>query len=206
MKDYASIRSYEDACVALGESVNEVALTEAGASAAVIAQMKCALVARAINGGERIAFSNEAHTYIPFFVDYTSIQSLCRFHSFWKNGEAYVAPMRKTDGTDAFLCGCRVGVVDSDCIDCAYPHIIRFESEGKAYHFGKYFMGLWAQAYLPDWDVDESRLIRIDVAKDAPEEKERNDSQRCENFGLGVLCGVISILIFCLGMQLLRLI
>lgn len=205
MKDYTSILTYDDACAALGESVNEPALAEAGATPQIIAQMKCELVAKAINGGKHI-FSIDTNTYAPFFEEYASIQKICRYHSLWKNGEVYVAPIRKSDGTDAFLCGCRVGVFDSDCEELAYPHRIMFESEGKAYHFGKYFMGLWTQAFLPDWNVDTSRITRIDVSKDAPEEKEAesNSTPPVSSFAWGMVCGVISNLIFCLGMLLLR--
>ncbi|WP_290101287.1 hypothetical protein [Duncaniella muris] len=203
---YTSILTYEDACAALGESVNEVALEEVGASMQTIAWMKCELVAKAINGGKRVGFTKEANTYVPYFVDYYSIQDLCRYHSFWKSGEVSVLPMRKSDGTEAFLCGCRIGVCDNGCMEFEYAHHLHFESEGKAYHFGKYFMGLWAQAFLPDWDVDVSRIIRIDVAKNAPEEKkvESCSSLIFSDFAWGMVCGVISNLIFCLGMLLLR--
>ena len=108
---YTSILTYEDACAALGESVNEVALEEVGASMQTIAWMKCELVAKAINGGKRVGFTKEANTYVPYFVDYYSIQDLCRYHSFWKSGEVSVLPMRKSDGTEAFLCGCRIGEI-----------------------------------------------------------------------------------------------
>lgn len=206
MNDYTSILTYEDACTALGESVNEPALAAAGATLQIIAQLKCELVAKAINGGKHIVFSGDITTYAPFFEEYASIQKICRYHSLWRNGEVYVAPMQKSDGADAFLCGCRVGVFDSDCEERAYPHRIIFESEGKAYHFGKYFMGLWAQAFLPDWNVDTSRITRIDVSKDAPEEKEAESSSTppISGFAWGMVCGVISNLIFCLGMLLLR--
>lgn len=206
MKDYDLILTYEDACAALSESVNEPALAAAGATPQAIAQLKCELVAKAINGGKHIVFSKDATTYVPFFEEYASIQKICRYHSLWKNGEVYVAPMRKSDGTDAFLCGCRVGVFDSDCEELACPHRIIFESEGKAYHFGKYFMGLWAQAFLSDLEVDASRITCINVTKDAPEEKEAEhiSTPPLSGFALGMVCGVISNLIFCLGMLLLR--
>ena len=57
-----------------------------------------------------------------------------------------------------------------------------------------------------DWDVDVSRIIRIDVAKNAPEEKkvESCSSLIFSDFAWGMVCGVISNLIFCLGMLLLR--
>lgn len=52
LKDYKSIRSYADACKALGESVDEETLSKAGVPKHIIAQMKLELICKALWGGE----------------------------------------------------------------------------------------------------------------------------------------------------------
>lgn len=52
LKDYKSIRSYEDACKALGESVDEKTLKKAGVLNHIIALMKLELVCKALWGGD----------------------------------------------------------------------------------------------------------------------------------------------------------
>ena len=46
LKDYKSIRSYKDACKALGESVDEETLKKAGVPKHIIAQMKLELICK----------------------------------------------------------------------------------------------------------------------------------------------------------------
>lgn len=52
LKDYKTIRTYEDACKALGESVDEETLKKAGVPKHIIAQMKLELICKALWGGE----------------------------------------------------------------------------------------------------------------------------------------------------------
>lgn len=51
LKDYKTIRTYEDACVALGERVDEETLKAANVPAHIIAEMKLELVCKALWGG-----------------------------------------------------------------------------------------------------------------------------------------------------------
>ena len=52
LKDYKTIKTYEDACTALGEKIDEVTLTNAGVPKHIIALMKLELVCKALWGGE----------------------------------------------------------------------------------------------------------------------------------------------------------
>lgn len=50
--DYKTIKTYEDACIALGEKVDEEKLSEAGVPKHIIALMKLELVCKSLWGGE----------------------------------------------------------------------------------------------------------------------------------------------------------
>ena len=52
LSDYTTIRSYEDACVALGESLDVEKLVAAGVPNHIIAQMKLEHICKALWGGE----------------------------------------------------------------------------------------------------------------------------------------------------------
>lgn len=52
LSDYTTIRSYEDACVALGESMDVEKLVAAGVPNHIIAQMKLEHICKALWGGE----------------------------------------------------------------------------------------------------------------------------------------------------------
>ena len=73
LKDYKSIRSYEDACKALGESVDEETLKNAGVPKHIIAQMKLELICKALWGGEVKVYpspdGNRIYWY-PYFALY----------------------------------------------------------------------------------------------------------------------------------------
>lgn len=74
LKDYKTIKTYEDACTALGEKVDEVTLTNAGVPKHIIALMKLELVCKALWGGEVKVYPdpNGNHTYYyPWFALYT---------------------------------------------------------------------------------------------------------------------------------------
>lgn len=75
IKDYKSIRSYEDACKALGESVDEETLSEAGVPKHIIAQMKLELICKALWGGEVKVYpdpTGERVYWYPWFALYTT--------------------------------------------------------------------------------------------------------------------------------------
>lgn len=74
LKDYKSIRSYADACKALGESVDEETLSKAGVPKHIIAQMKLELICKALWGGEVKVYpdpNGNRTYYYPWFALYT---------------------------------------------------------------------------------------------------------------------------------------
>lgn len=74
LKDYKSIKTYEDACTALGENVDEEKLANAGVPKHIIALMKLELVCKALWGGEVKVYPNAEGNrwyYYPWFALYT---------------------------------------------------------------------------------------------------------------------------------------
>lgn len=74
LKDYKTIKTYEDACTALGEKVDEVTLTNAGVPKHIIALMKLELVCKALWGGEVKVYpdpNGNRSYYYPWFALYT---------------------------------------------------------------------------------------------------------------------------------------
>ena len=74
LKDYKTIKTYEDACTALGEKVDEVTLTNAGVPKHIIALMKLELVCKALWGGEVKVYpdpNGNRTYYYPWFAVYT---------------------------------------------------------------------------------------------------------------------------------------
>lgn len=73
LKDYKTIKTYEDACTALGEKVDEVTLTNAGVPKHIIALMKLELVCKALWGGEVKVYpdpNGNRTYYYPWFAFY----------------------------------------------------------------------------------------------------------------------------------------
>lgn len=199
MKDYTSIHTYADACSALGESVDETALAKAGAPQRIIARMKCELVAKAINRGERIIFDGTP-LFAPHFEEDSSLTWICDTAEDMHYKEVFVIPMRKSDRVRTFLWFDRVAILTDECVDFSALHEIYFETEEKAYHFGKYFMPLWAQAHLPDWEIG-SRVSRIEVK---PKEKNPTKEPNKPKSFVWLFRVIILTLITCLGMRLLE--
>ena len=153
LKDYKTIRSYEDACKALGESVDEETLSEAGVPKHIIAQMKLELICKALWGGEVKVYpdpdGNRVYWY-PWFALYNQNeidkmndkQRGCLLSAYAPYG-AYAgfgclgAPYRSSY-SDAH-CGFRL------CLD----------TEEKAEYFGRQFLELWAEAIAFNFSVGE---------------------------------------------------
>lgn len=74
LNNYKTIKTYEDACVVLGERVDEDAFTKVGAPKHIIALMKLELVCKALWGGEVKVYpdpyGNRTY-YYPWFALYS---------------------------------------------------------------------------------------------------------------------------------------
>lgn len=153
LKDYKSIRSYEDACKALGESVDEETLKNAGVPKHIIAQMKLELICKALWGGEVKVYpspdGNRIYWY-PYFALYnqSEVEGMdgeergCLLSALATNGAAagfgsLTANHRSSDSTAHS--GFRL------CLD----------TEEKAEYFGKQFLKLWAEAIAFNFSVGE---------------------------------------------------
>ena len=71
VNDYKSIKTYEDACDALCEKVDEVALTNAGVPNHIIALMKLELICKTLWGGNFKEVNKYTAYYFPLFRFFT---------------------------------------------------------------------------------------------------------------------------------------
>lgn len=153
LKDYKSIRSYEDACKALGESVDEKTLSEAGVPSHIIAQMKLELICKALWGGEVKVYpdpdGNRIYWY-PWFALYN--KSEIDGMSDKERG----CLLSATAGTGAIAgFGC-LGALSRSSHSSAYSGFrLCLDTEEKAEYFGKQFLELWAEAIAFNFSVGE---------------------------------------------------
>lgn len=153
LDDYKSIRTYEDACKALGESVDEEALADAGVPRHIIAQMKLELICKALWGGEVKVYpdpqGNRIYWY-PFFALYNdkeiedmSEEKRGALLSAYADGGA-VAGFGFLDAHSRSS----YSYADSGFRLC-------LDTEEKAEYFGIQFIELWAEAIAYNFTVGE---------------------------------------------------
>ena len=153
LKDYKTIRSYEDACKALGESVDEETLSEAGVPKHIIAQMKLELICKALWGGEVKVYpdpTGERVYWYPWFALYNQneIDNM--------NDKQRGCLLSATAGTGAIAgFGC-LGALSRSSHPSAYSGFrLCLDTEEKAEYFGKQFLELWAEAIAFNFSVGE---------------------------------------------------
>lgn len=153
LSDYKSIRTYEDACEALGESVDVETLTEAGVPNHIIALMKLELVCKALWGGENNCTpmaDGSKYWWYPVMA-------------LWTSGE--IASM-SDEQRGALLSaaangGAGAGFGDlSACYRSPYAHAhggfrLCLDTEEKAEYFGRQFVELWAEYLAYNFTVGE---------------------------------------------------
>ena len=153
LKDYKTIRSYEDACKALGEEVDVEALEKAGVPKHIIAQMKLELICKALWGGEVKVYpdpdGNRIYWY-PWFALYNQneIDNM--------NDKQRGCLLSATAGTGAIAgFGC-LGALSRSSHSSAYSGFrLCLDTEEKAEYFGKQFLELWAEAIAFNFSVGE---------------------------------------------------
>lgn len=151
LSDYTTIRSYEDACVALGESLDVEKLVAAGVPNHIIAQMKLEHICKALWGGENKCQPTADGSKVWWYP----VMAL------WTPGE--ISNM-SDDERGALLsayahCGAHAGFG----FLCAYSRSswayadgafrLCLDTEEKAEYFGKQFVELWAEAYAYNFTV-----------------------------------------------------
>lgn len=153
LKDYKSIRSYEDACKALGESVDEETLSKAGVPKHIIAQMKLELICKALWGGEVKVYpdpTGERIYWYPWFALYTTseIDNM--------NQEERGCLLSATAHYGAAAGFGYLGADDRSSYSYAYSGFrLCLDTEEKAEYFGKQFLKLWAEAIAFNFSVGE---------------------------------------------------
>lgn len=153
LKDYKSIRSYEDACKALGESVDEEMLSEAGVPKHIIAQMKLELICKALWGGEVKVYpdpdGNRIYWY-PWFGLYN--QSEIDGMSDKERG-CLLSALAASGATAGF--GSLSASYRSSRSSARSGFRLCLDTEEKAEYFGKQFLELWAEVIAFNFSVGE---------------------------------------------------
>lgn len=151
LKDYKSIRSYEDACKALGESVDEETLSEAGVPKHIIAQMKLELICKALWGGKVKVYpdpdGNRIYRY-PYFALYnqSEVEGM--------GDEERGCLLSAYAGSGAYAgFGCLVANYRSSDSSAYGGFRLCLDTEEKAEYFGKQFLELWAEAIAFNFSV-----------------------------------------------------
>lgn len=151
LSDYTTIRSYEDACVALGESLDVEKLVAARVPNHIIAQMKLEHICKALWGGENKCQPTADGSKVWWYP----VMAL------WTPGE--ISNM-SDDERRALLSahashGAFAGFGYLSAYDrCSWAHAhgafrLCLDTEEKAEYFGKQFVELWAEAYAYNFTV-----------------------------------------------------
>lgn len=153
LKDYKTIKTYDDACVALGEKVDEVALTNAGVPKHIIALMKLELVCKALWGGEVKVYpgSNGNRVYYyPWFVLYTK-DDVKRMDS---EERGLLLSAHAAGGAHAGW-GCSNAYSRSSYSSVYSGFRLSLDTYEKAIYFGTQFLGLWTEYLAYTFKVGE---------------------------------------------------
>lgn len=151
LSDYTTIRSYEDACVALGESLDVEKLVAAGVPNHIIAQMKLEHICKALWGGENKCQPTADGSKVWWYP----VMAL------WTPGE--ISNMSDDERGALLSAVARLGALAgfgylfayfrSSCSDAYGAFRLCLDTEEKAEYFGKQFVELWAEAYAYNFTV-----------------------------------------------------
>ncbi len=151
LSDYTTIRSYEDACVALGESLDVEKLVAAGVPNHIIAQMKLEHICKALWGGENKCQPTADGSKVWWYP----VMAL------WTPGEisnmsddergALLSASASYGASAGF--GCLYAPSRSSWTSAYGAFRLCLDTEEKAEYFGKQFVELWAEAYAYNFTV-----------------------------------------------------
>ena len=151
LSDYTTIRSYEDACVALGESLDVEKLVAAGVPNHIIAQMKLEHICKALWGGENKCQPTADGSKVWWYP----VMAL------WTPGEisnmsddergALLSAFAYSGAIAGF--GYLVACARSSWTAADGAFRLCLDTEEKAEYFGKQFVELWAEAYAYNFTV-----------------------------------------------------
>lgn len=153
LSDYTTIRSYEDACVALGESLDEDKLFAADVPNHIVAQMKLELICKALWGGENKCQPTADGSKVWWYP----VMAL------WTPGEisnmsdderrALLSAYAYGGASAGF--GCLGARNRSSWAGAGGAFRLCLDTEEKAEYFGKQFVELWAEAYAYNFTVGD---------------------------------------------------
>lgn len=153
LKDYKTIKTYEDACTALGEKVDEVTLTNAGVPKHIIALMKLELVCKALWGGEVKVYpdpNGNRTYYYPWFALYTK-DEVERMDSEERGLLlSALAPVGAPAGWGSAAARAR-----SSYSDAHSGFRLCLDTYEKARYFGTQFLELWTEYLAYNFKVGE---------------------------------------------------
>lgn len=151
LSDYTTIRSYEDACVALGESMDVEKLVAAGVPNHIIAQMKLEHICKALWGGENKCQPTADGSKVWWYP----VMAL------WTPGE--ISNMSDDERRALLSAAAHYGAIAgfgsldaasrSSYSDALSGFRLCLDTEEKAEYFGKQFVELWAEAYAYNFTV-----------------------------------------------------
>ena len=153
LNDYKSIKTYEDACDALGEKVPEDELTKAGVSNHIIALMKLELICKALWGGEVKVYPDPDGNRIywcPWFALYNQTEIDCM----GDKERGLLLPVHMDDGTNAGW-GFAIAFGRSSHSGAYCCFRLCLDTYEKAQYFGTQFFELWTEYIAYNFEVVE---------------------------------------------------
>lgn len=151
LSDYTTIRSYEDACEALGESLDVEKLVAAGVPAHIIAQMKLEHICKALWGGENKCQPTADGSKV-WWYPVMALWTPNEISNMSDDERGALLSAYATYGAHAGF-GCLYAYSRSSCASAVGAFRLCLDTEEKAEYFGKQFVELWAEAYAYNFTV-----------------------------------------------------
>lgn len=151
LSDYTTIRSYEDACVALGESMDVEKLVAAGVPNHIIAQMKLEHICKALWGGENKCQPTADGSKV-WWYPVMALWTPGEISNMSDDERRALRSAAANDGACAGF-GCLDAGLRSSWTGAGGGFRLCLDTEEKAEYFGKQFVELWAEAYAYNFTV-----------------------------------------------------
>lgn len=151
LSDYTTIRSYEDACVALGESLDVEKLVAAGVPNHIIAQMKLEHICKALWGGENKCQPTADGSKV-WWYPVMALWTPGEISNMSDDERGALLSARAHYGADAGF-GYLNAIYRSSWARADGAFRLCLDTEEKAEYFGKQFVELWAEAYAYNFTV-----------------------------------------------------
>lgn len=151
LSDYTTIRSYEDACVALGESLDVEKLVAAGVPNHIIAQMKLEHICKALWGGENKCQPTADGSKV-WWYPVMALWTPGEISNMSDDERGALLSADASDGADAGF-GYLLALSRSSWTRASGAFRLCLDTEEKAEYFGKQFVELWAEAYAYNFTV-----------------------------------------------------